>query len=159
MRAHELLIETTPHIAPSSALEGLTIEDAERRLLNTSHSIAEIVAHMDFWQSWFCRRCTGEGEPPPAKAALGWPAVRPGSWPEVQAKFLAGLERAANLEKDERTAEKRITPAIEHPPLAEYTVGDALVHMANHNAYHLGQVVLLRQLMGLWPPPAGGYTW
>jgi hypothetical protein len=35
----------------------------------------------------------------------------------------------------------------------------ALVHVANHNAHHLGQIVLLRQLMGRWPPPSGSWTW
>ena len=56
-------------------------------------------------------------------------------------------------------ADQLITPAIEFPPLAHYTVGTALVHIAQHNSHHLGQVILLRQLMALWPPPAGSWTW
>jgi uncharacterized damage-inducible protein DinB len=31
--------------------------------------------------------------------------------------------------------------------------------MASHNSYHAGQVVVLRQLLGSWPPPSGGLTW
>jgi uncharacterized damage-inducible protein DinB len=31
--------------------------------------------------------------------------------------------------------------------------------MAAHNSHHLGQVVLLRQILGAWPPPSGSYTW
>ena len=34
-----------------------------------------------------------------------------------------------------------------------------LCGFAAHNAYHLGRVVLLRQMMGSWPPPSGGLTW
>jgi uncharacterized damage-inducible protein DinB len=52
-----------------------------------------------------------------------------------------------------------VTPAIEFPPLADYTIRDAMVHVGVHTAHHLGQVVVLRQLMGLWPPPAGSWTW
>ncbi len=52
-----------------------------------------------------------------------------------------------------------ITPPIEFGPLASYTVRDALVHVAQHNSHHLGQVILLRQLMALWPPPSGSWTW
>ncbi len=52
-----------------------------------------------------------------------------------------------------------IAPPIEFPPLANFTIRDALVHMASHNAHHLGQVIILRQIMGLWPPPSGSYTW
>ena len=37
------------------------------------------------------------------------------------------------------------------------TKRDVLV--ATHNAHHLGQVILLRQLLGAWPPPAGSWTW
>ena len=37
--------------------------------------------------------------------------------------------------------------------------GDALVHIAQHNSHHLGQVVSARQFLELWPPRAGGWTW
>jgi uncharacterized damage-inducible protein DinB len=52
-----------------------------------------------------------------------------------------------------------ISPAIEFPPLAHHTIGDALLHVSVHNSHHLGQVIVLRQLMGCWPPPAGRHTW
>jgi len=31
--------------------------------------------------------------------------------------------------------------------------------LANHNSYHLGQIVSLRRLIGAWLPPSGGATW
>jgi uncharacterized damage-inducible protein DinB len=156
MNARDLLMETVAHIPPPRALEQLTAADAERRLPGTEHSIADIVAHMAFWQDWFCRRCDGIGDPVPASAAGGWPQVRSGSWPDVHAGFAAGLERAIALAD---RGDRSITPAIEFPPLARYTVRDAIVHIAQHNSHHLGQIILLRQLAGLWPPPAGGWTW
>jgi hypothetical protein len=39
------------------------------------------------------------------------------------------------------------------------TIHDQLVSLTAHNAYHLGRIVLLRQLQGNWPPPDGGFTW
>jgi uncharacterized damage-inducible protein DinB len=30
---------------------------------------------------------------------------------------------------------------------------DALEFLAVHTAYHMGRVVMLRQLQGAWPPP------
>jgi hypothetical protein len=83
MSPHELLIETAPFIAPARALEGLTAEDADRRL-SPAHSIAQIVAHLAFWQDWFRERCGGGTEPMAASAALGWVAPPPGAWPEVR---------------------------------------------------------------------------
>lgn len=156
MNGRELLMETLPHIPPQRALEQLSAADAERQLAGAGHSIAEIVAHMSFWQDWFCRRCDGLADPMPATASRGWPEVSSGSWPDVQARFAAGLERAAVL-ADRK--DQPIAPAIEFPRLARYTRGDALVHIAQHNSHHLGQVILLRQLMARWPPPGGSWTW
>ena len=156
MHSRQLLIQTHAHIPPVSALEALDTADAERRLEGAPHSIAETVAHMAFWQEWFVRRCTGIADPMPAPAALGWPALDSGSWPAVHARFVRGLDAAVALDAD---GDRPLVPAIEFPPLANYTVRHALVHVAQHNSHHLGQVVLLRQMMGLWPPPSGAWTW
>jgi uncharacterized damage-inducible protein DinB len=92
------------------------------------------------------------------KAATGWPEVSPGMWPRLRDDFVEELEGLAAF--GSRSAlDRRLDPPIEFPPLASYTVGDALIHVANHNAHHLGQVILLRQIMGSWPPPSGGWTW
>lgn len=156
MNARDLLIDTWPHMPPAPALAALAPDAAERRLPGADHSIAELVAHMAFWQEWFCRRCEGEAEPMPAPAARGWPAVAPGSWAAVHDRFVAGLAMVAAMSD---RGDQAVTPAIEFPPLARYTVRDAIVHVAQHNSHHLGQIVLLRQLMGAWPPPSGRWTW
>jgi len=157
MSPRELLIETTPSIAPARALEALSSEQADRRQ-GTLHTIAEIVSHLAFWQDWFRGRCEGALEPMPASAALGWKAPPDGTWPDVRRHFLDGLERIASLGEREDPA-RVLAPPLEFPPLAGYTIGDVLVHVANHNAHHLGQVIVLRQLLGAWPPPSGSWTW
>jgi uncharacterized damage-inducible protein DinB len=157
MNSRELLIDTTAFLAPARALEGLSSEDALRRVSGAPHSIAEIVAHLVYWQDWFARRAQGKGEPMAAGASLGWPADS-AAWPDLRARFESGLQALAALDVPGASGIK-VTPPIEFPPLAEYTVNDVLVHVAQHNAHHLGQVVLLRQLMGLWPPPFGSWTW
>jgi uncharacterized damage-inducible protein DinB len=157
MNSRELLIDTHAYMPPAGALEGLSAEYAERRVDGAPHTIAEIVAHLDFWQSWFCRRCEGVDEPPARSAAEGWPAVARGSWPDVREKFRSGLERIAVI--GDGGGDRPISPAIQFPPLAQYTVRDALIHVASHNAHHVGQIILLRQIMGRWPPPSGSFTW
>jgi uncharacterized damage-inducible protein DinB len=94
------------------------------------------------------------------QAALGWPAVAPGSWAAVHQQFGQGLRQLvawADAHRD--TLDAPLTPAIEFPALAHYSRRDALVHVATHNAHHLGQVIVLRQLLDSWPPPAGSWTW
>jgi uncharacterized damage-inducible protein DinB len=159
MNVRELLIDTLAYIPPARALEQLSCEDAERRPTGASHSIAEIVAHAAFWQDWYLDRCDGAAAPIAPKAAEGWPAVAPRSWPDVHDRFIRGLERAVALAGRDDGLDRPITPPIEFAPLAEYTVRDALVHVSVHNAHHLGQVITLRQMMGLWPPPSGSWTW
>jgi uncharacterized damage-inducible protein DinB len=80
-------------------------------------------------------------------------------WTAVRERFTAGIQEAADLTSQADLLEMPLNPAIEFPPLAAYTVRDSLIHMATHNAHHLGQIVILRQLMGCWPPPAGSWTW
>jgi len=157
MNLNEFLVSPIAFLAPDKSLDGLETADAERRLPGADHSVAEIVAHLTFWLDWFYTRCTGQAAPMVASAALGWPAVAPGSWPEVRSRFLDRLAALARLGDGDASA--RISPPIEFPPLADYTIADALVHAATHNAHHLGQIIVLRQLLGAWPPPAGRWTW
>ena len=160
MNPRELLTEPIGFLAPARALEGLSPELADRRMDGASHSIAEIVAHLNFWQNWFTRRVEGMAAPMPQRAAEGWPGVTPGSWPILQQQFVDGLTRLTAWADDMGdTLDSPLTPAIEFPPLAHYTRRDALVHAGQHNAHHLGQIITLRQVMGHWPPPSGSYTW
>ena len=99
---------------------------------------------MVHWQEWFALRIEGKEAPPVVRAAEGWPAVSPGSWDDLSARFLSGLERVANLGEGEEDA-RTISPPLEFPSVAHYTVADAIHHVAQHNAHHLGQVVLMRQ--------------
>ena len=157
MNLREFLSSPVTYLAPDKTLEGLDQTSAETRLSGAPHSIAEIVAHLAFWQNWFYARCTGNAVPIVSSAAAGWPAVGQNSWPSIHSQFLERLEQLASLSDGD--VSRRVEPPIEFPPLANYTVGEALVHVANHNSHHLGQVILLRQLNGAWPPPAGSWTW
>ena len=157
MNLREFLSSPITHLAPAKALDGLDATAAEGHLPGAPHSIAEIVAHMAFWQDWFYARCTGNSVPIVASAAAGWPAVTHDSWPAIRSQFGERLEQLASLSDGDLS--KRVEPPIAFPPLANYTIGEALVHVATHNAHHLGQVILLRQLQGTWPPPAGSWTW
>jgi uncharacterized damage-inducible protein DinB len=153
----EFLLAPVAHLAPAKILDGLSHEIAETRFPHTSHSIAELVAHLAFWQDWFYERCVGQATPMVASAAEGWPTVASGTWLEIRDRFLTRLQQLAEI--DEEAAAAPVSPVIEFRPLARYTVGDALVHVATHNSHHLGQVIIVRQLFGAWPPPAGSWSW
>lgn len=154
MHREELLVRPVAHMPPDQLLAGLSADDAASRVPGVTHSIVEIVAHMAFWQAWFLDRCQGIPVPPAAHAAEGWPTATAADWLRVHDQFLHGLGRGVGLQ-----VQGRIDPPLEFPPIANYGVEDALIHVAQHNAHHLGQVVTLRQALGRWPPPGGSYTW
>lgn len=159
MQLHALFQGAHSYLSTEAVLAGLSAANADRRPPGAPHSIAEIVAHMDFWQGWFLDRCDGTGTPMVAQAALGWPAVAEGEWDAVRQRFETGFARAIALAKDGSRVDSAVVPPIEFGALARYTVRDTLTHVALHNAHHLGQVITLRQQLGAWPPPGGSWTW
>jgi uncharacterized damage-inducible protein DinB len=156
MAARDLLATPIEYLAPDKLLDGLTGAQAAERIASAPHTIVEVLAHLHFWQQWFLQRCAGQGAPAPRHAADGWPAAGAGDWNRLRDAFLAGLSRVAGLETQAAT---RVEPPIEFPPMATYTVGDVITHVAIHNAHHLGQIATLRQIQGTWPPPSGSWTW
>lgn len=159
MPLRELLVDTFVHMPPLGALAAIASEDAVRPPAEGLHSVAAILAHMEFWQAWFLDRCEGTAVPMAAAAAAGWPDVSAEGWPALVARFEAGLTRATSLGDDKARLDAPVTPGIEFPPLAHYTVRDALIHVAQHNSHHLGQIITTRQLLARWPPPSGSWTW
>jgi uncharacterized damage-inducible protein DinB len=159
MDARELLVSPIAHMPPARILDGLSSAQSDVHLPGAAHSVVEIVAHMVHWQSWFLQRCAGVAIPPVAQASLGWPAANAGEWEPLCGRFLEGVERAVEIGLDEATSIRRIDPPIEFPPLADFTVANAITHIAIHNSHHLGQIIVLRQILGAWPPPEGSYTW
>jgi uncharacterized damage-inducible protein DinB len=155
----DLLIDTFAYLAPARTLNGLPAEDAATRVPGVNHSIVEIVAHMHFWESWLLKRCEGVAAPMVTSAATGWPAAGAADWERLRQSFMDVLEQLAVIGEDPARLAAPVTPAMEFPPIAHFTIRDALVHVAEHNAHHLGQVVVLRQLVGKWPPPDGSWTW
>jgi uncharacterized damage-inducible protein DinB len=154
MDRQELLLSPLAYMPPPRLLAGLDAETVACVLPGATHSIVEILAHLVFWQSWFLDRCAGNARPMPQAAALGWPKAGAEDWEPLRAQFLTDLERAAAWPGD-----GPVTPAIETPGMARYTISEALTHLAVHNAHHLGQIITLRQLLGAWPPPEGSWTW
>ena len=135
MTPHELLVAPVAHMPPvPRILDALTPAEAARRVPGGPHNIVEVAAHLVFWQAWFLDRITGRPVPMPASAGLGWPAAGEDDWRILRDTFVDGLHRAVALSETPDERSRRVEPAIEFPPLAEFTVADAVTHVAIHNA-------------------------
>ena len=145
---------------PHVVLEGLTEAQATAKPHGVPHSIAEIVSHMLYWQEFFGGAAIGPFPDLPEHAAEGWPPMPAGGWESLRREFLESCKRMESLAESCARLDARLLPeGVDLPPLARDSVGSGLLHGAVHSAHHLGQIVTLRQLMGLWPPPAGSMTW
>ena len=107
MPIRELLLDTFVHMPPLGALDAITPEDAVRPPAEGLHSVAAILAHMEFWQAWFLNRCDGTALPMATAAAVGWPTVSAEGWPALVARFEEGLMRAAEIGEDGRVCPGR----------------------------------------------------
>jgi uncharacterized damage-inducible protein DinB len=148
-KAIEGLIEEWSSFTPASrALDGLTPEQAVMKLEGSPHSIAEVVAHMLFWQKHDIATIE-TGVEPETTPAESWPVVTHGDWLRLKDEFLASLEKCREIARIPENLDRLILGG-------RISVGLRLVWFTGHNAYHLGQVVLMRRMIGAWPPPGGG---
>lgn len=131
------------------ALDGLDAAQALRVPAGLPHSIAGVVAHVQFWQEHLLRHSAGENPAAPLHADGGWP--EPGDWEGLKSAFLRDVEALRERARD--------TDFVETLDSRGLPYGVALTNVAGHGVYHLGQVVTIRQALGLWPPPGGGDTW
>jgi uncharacterized damage-inducible protein DinB len=157
------LISTSAFAPPKNILQALSEAVAREKpasaLGAATHSIYEEVWHMAYWQEISLDWIEGKPTAVPIHASEGFPSDTSEPWDSVRDRFLAGTQNAAAIANDI----DRLGVIVECPnfdaPDRTMTIHDQLVSLAAHNAYHLGRIVLLRQLLGTWPPPDGGYTW
>ena len=146
---------------PANILQAIPEALAHHKPGASPHSIYEEVWHMAFWQEISLDWVQGKPTPIPEHASGGFPSDSDSQepWDSLRDRFLAGAQNSAAIANDRDGLETRVAcPTIEAPHRT-MTVREQLESLAAHNAYHLGRIVLLRQLMNLWPPPDGGFTW
>jgi uncharacterized damage-inducible protein DinB len=148
---------------PSHILQAIPDELAHAIHSGATHSIYAELWHLTYWQQITLDWAAGVETPVPTHAAEGFPTTgqtAAESWHYLHSRFFRTLASAAHLTRDPALLARSIRcPSPPGLPKRTMTVEDQLISLAAHNAYHLGRIVLLRQLAGAWPPPSGGFTW
>ena len=67
-------------------------------------------------------------------------------WHQTIAQFQADMKQLIELVENPRTD---LTADLPHAP--GYTVLREILTVSDHNAYHIGEFAILRQVMGTWP--------
>lgn len=150
---------------PSHVLEGVDDQLAHRRIPGAPHTIYEEVWHLAFWMEISLDWVAGKLTPYPEHASEGFPATTTEPWAAIpwaalKDRFLSGLASAAAVAGNPAEMDAPIVCLSRVPDeQRSMPARDQVEGIATHNAYHLGRIVLLRQLLGSWPPPSGGDTW
>jgi uncharacterized damage-inducible protein DinB len=146
----DLLTKDQAHVGARKALAKVRPENRHRRPRPDEHSVWEQLEHLRIAQEDIVRYTLDPSWSSPEWPSGYWPApeVAPSeeAWAASVAAFFAGLDETAALA---RNKDIDLTAAIPHGEGRTYLRQVLLV--ADHNAYHLGQLVATRKALGDWP--------
>ena len=159
----QVLIGDSAHTPPAEILEGLPEEFAHRTIAGAPRTIYEELWHITFWQQITLDWVRGIETPYPVHASDGFPT--PGNtiaenWEQLRQRFFTTSREAAAAALDTSRLDVPVRcPSRPGLPVRTMTVREQLESLGAHNAYHFGRIVLMRQILGSWPPPSGGFSW
>jgi len=144
-----LLKKEHAHVSAARALEGL---DAKLRAVRPSQGMKsawEELEHMRIAQEDILRYTLEAGWKSPKWPEGYWPPlaekVDDAQWESAVSQFKADLDALCGLARD---AKRDLTARIPHGEWRTYLRQILLV--ADHNAYHAGQIVQVRKALGAW---------
>ena len=152
LRQHLLFVlnEEGAHANFDSAIKGLPAELRGKKPKGSAYSAWQLLEHMRIAQSdileftrdpkhvspeWPDAYWPASPEPPDAKA-----------WEKSVKAFRSDLRAIAEIVADPNTD---LTAPLPHAK--DKTVLREVLLVADHNAYHTGEIVLLRRILGAWP--------
>jgi uncharacterized damage-inducible protein DinB len=144
--------------ARARLLAGLTALDAAAHPVANGHSIWELVLHMTAWTRETTRRLGGAKPATPLEG--DWPPVATVSeeaWWKAQADLtLAHTELVAAARKQSLSDLAQREREERDPALGTGVDRAGLIAgLAQHDAYHIGQIAVMRQALGKPRPPNG----
>lgn len=95
---------------PAKAVAELSGAQAVLKPKGSPHSVAVILAHMNFWQDFTLSAIAGELKSVPAKAALGWPDVDENNWDALVDECTQGLQQAISYTEDNGLLKHPLSP-------------------------------------------------
>ncbi|HEY7351172.1 MAG TPA: DinB family protein [Terriglobales bacterium] len=129
-------------VPANTAVEGLTAEQATWTD-GKNHSVGQLVNHLIFWDRRTLQKFKGE---PQEKFS--------GNNDETFNSFNAKQWNDAVKQLDEvMTDWEKAVGAADETKLKEWY--STIAHIGTHNAYHIGEIVMVRKEQGSWNPEKG----
>jgi hypothetical protein len=138
------------HVNFEAAVKNMPVDLRGKRPKGAEHSPWEILEHMRIAQWDILEFSRDAKHVSPQWPAGYWPKTKTPpnakAWSQSVRAFLADLEAMRKLVADESSD---LFAAIPHGD-GQTILREALL-VAAHNSYHIGQMVLVRRLLGAWP--------
>jgi uncharacterized damage-inducible protein DinB len=141
------LLGSFTHRATYDIIDGLTHEQALLKASEGLFSSWEILYHIDYWQGLILESVRKDVMNWRKAIEKHWPRkedMNDNRWDDVVQRFKDGIADATALLK-EVDLEAPMKTLRDEPTLRAFMI------LAQHNSYHLGQIVVNRKENGLWP--------
>lgn len=146
----DLLTRPQAHALPEQAFADVRPELRRIRPAGSPHSLWELLEHMRLAQHDILRYATDPAWVSPAFPEGYWPdsAAPAGehAWEKAWAEFESDLQAVVALVEN---PDVDLGASLPHAP--QHTYLRQVLLVADHNAYHAGQAVQIRQTLGDWP--------
>jgi DinB superfamily len=145
----ELLEGTGIHAVVKRVVEGIPPEVRAKRVRNLPYTLWQLLEHVRLTQHDILNYMTDAEYEAPEWPDSYWPTGRKPSgemWEKSVRTVLRELGKIKSMAKDPKIDLFASVPCGEK----EHTLFREVLVLAGHNAYHLGQMVVLRRLMGIW---------
>lgn len=140
----------TAFVPLDKAIEGIPFEFADRVVDGWDYNLWQLVEHIRLGQEDLINYTVNPDYTEPKFPDDFWPATASppdeAAWEQSVQAVLDGLERTRMLLSDMSLGLTEPVPWAKNHNLLR---GVLLIH--GHNAYHNGQVVALRKVLGIWP--------
>jgi hypothetical protein len=146
----QLLNGRNAHMDIADATANFPVEHINSRPPNVPYTFWHLVEHLRLAQADILEFIVDARYEAPAWPEDYWPApdtrASEEEWLQSLAAFATDQAQLAALVQDPQTD---LTAELPHAP--GYTIFREILLVADHNAYHVGELAILRQVMGLWP--------
>ena len=126
----------------SELLDGVTAEQARKRPLLNAHGIWELVLHITVWHGVVQRRINGEAYIPVGNQNFPEAGRSDAEWKQAVEQLRASTHELADVIR--RFDPKRLDDQV---PGKDYAYRHMLNGVATHDAYHAGQIALLKKAL------------
>jgi uncharacterized damage-inducible protein DinB len=130
-------------VPASVAVAGLTADQAKWSPGKGNHSVGQLAYHIWYWDARSLQQFKGEKQAPfDGNNNETFDNFTAAQWDDLQKKLnqvLTDWETAVETASDEKLAAN----------------ASLIAHVGAHNAYHIGQILYVRKLEGVWDPAKG----